>query len=270
MFLFGDFGQQHWSRRLWMVIASVYAYLVTNLVTTTIEHYFQLPHNDACIDVSSANKNNILAIHLLLNVFAVAWGIAIYFATSLFTEYLDYVLFKHILHSKKTSAGPLVPKDYSIWLLEYPFEAIFQMTKNYITYDKLPGRKILPVLPERDFWELAPCALRNLLQAGLVSTISYMILGSLSLKKQGYFESVGLFIFQIAISDWLFFAFHYWMHADKSFYKWAHEDHHSTFGTRGVSALYNQWLDGLLEGSIPYSAAIWMTGTCCKIMFHYV
>jgi sterol desaturase/sphingolipid hydroxylase (fatty acid hydroxylase superfamily) len=276
--MFGEFGQSHWSRRTWLIVAAVVGYQVSQLVLTSIDKLFGLPNNPHHIDLSE-KPHTEFAIKQLINLVTIVWGTVVFFCCCLLTEYLDFVLFKHILpQSLKNCKNAdsiskfktLCPKEYSIWLFEGPFELIYQSTKKFVPYERLPERKILPPLPEKDFWEMVPWVLRNILFMGISLSVSYHVFNSVHLKKQSFFESFGLFFLQIVIADWAFFAFHYWMHVDKMFYKYAHEDHHSTFGTRGVSALYNQWVDGLLEGAIPYLMAVWITKTGCMylIMAH--
>jgi hypothetical protein len=104
---------------------------------------------------------------MLLNISVGLAGFFIFWIAALFCEYLDYVLFRHLLINSKEYQKHV--QAYSLKYLDSCFEALYNLTKNFVPYTSLlNSRKIVPMIPEMNFWDMFGQVMENFAISGLL------------------------------------------------------------------------------------------------------
>lgn len=202
------------------------------------------------VEKNETLMNNFTIVYFFTNAFCVFWS------SSLFFDYLDYVLFVRVLPEKlgKTQKFPLqLRKDFAFPSI---YSIVFEVTRRWIPYHLLPSRKLHTKNTEKEFTEVAPVCLFNLLSAIFLVSISFKAFGSIASGNSSFLMSFFKVIVNLLIGDVIFFIGHYLMHHSFAFYSYAHALHHRSFSTSAVTAYYNHWLDYLLETTLPMAFPI--------------
>eukprot|EP00475_Leptophrys_vorax_P012720 TRINITY_DN1909_c0_g1_i1.p1 TRINITY_DN1909_c0_g1~~TRINITY_DN1909_c0_g1_i1.p1 ORF type:complete len:263 (-),score=47.85 TRINITY_DN1909_c0_g1_i1:268-1056(-) len=199
----------------------------------------------------------------LLNVAVGLCGFFTFWVAALFCEYLDFVLFTHLLADKRNDPNVVT---YRLPFLDTYFEVLYNFTKSFVPYEALlDDRKIIPMLPEKDFWTMAKQVLENFASSGVLQFTLFYVFDVIHFRPMTWYQIFGWFWGWVLLNDLVFYSTHVAGHRSKTLYKLFHELHHSSFGTKGISAMYSHWLDFLMTTAAGHFFAVCVLGGPCKV-----